>query len=257
MTEEILDCGEGFWSIRGSFRIGGIVNIGTQCGLIRRSDGSFVFLDSYTLPDSTLAQVNRITGGPANVAAIINLHPFHTIHCEWMHRTFPAAKLYGTRRHQEKWPSLPWESSRCESGELADHFGDLLEFSLPRGVALVCDDEAVHFSSVLAYHRASRTIHVDDTLSYLTAPFPVSLLPVTGRLDFHPTLAKALEPRAGAADEFRDWAIELGVDWSDAVRVATAHNSVVEMERGQFPELLGAALGRVSSVLDAHRRQYT
>ena len=71
MTEEILDCGEGFWSIRGSFRIGGIVNIGTQCGLIRRSDGSFVFLDSYTLPESTLAQVNRASGRFAALVARI------------------------------------------------------------------------------------------------------------------------------------------------------------------------------------------
>ncbi|ANY20376.1 hypothetical protein A6F68_01866 [Tsuneonella dongtanensis] len=256
MSRDLIDCGDGFWSIRGDFRIGGLVNVGTQCALVRRPDGSFIILDSYTLPDAVLSDVDRITGGRKNVSAIINLHPFHTVHCQWMHDAFPAAALYGTARHHAKWPDLPWASEQCESGALGPLFGDTLEFSLPRGVALVCEDENVHFSSVLAYHRESRTIYVDDTLSYLTAPFPLSLLPMTGRLDFHMTLAKALEPRAGAADDFRDWAIEIGTDWADAVRVATAHNTLLRIKPGSFPELIGAALGRVAPVLDGHRRKH-
>lgn len=256
MSGEVIDCGDGFWSIRGDFRIGGLVNVGTQCALVRRPDGSFVFLDSYTLPDRTMQDVERITGGRQNVSAIINLHPFHTLHCEWMHEAFPSATLYGTQRHHTKWPALPWATEHCESGALGSLFEDTFAFSLPRGVALVCDDEAVHFSSVLAWHKASRTIYVDDTLSYLSAPFPLSLLPMTGRLDFHMTLAKALEPRKGAADEFRDWAIELGTDLAEAMRIATAHNTLLTIEQGSFPELIGAALGRVAPVLDAHRSKY-
>lgn len=256
MSGDVIDCGDGFWSIRGDFKIGGMVNVGTQCALVRRTDGSFLFLDSYTLPDRTMAEVERITGGRQTVSAIINLHPFHTLHCEWMREAFPAATLYGTRRHHSKWPALPWATEQCESGALAPIFGGTFDFSLPRGVALVCADETVHFSSVLAYHRASRTIYVDDTLSYLSAPFPLSLLPITGRLDFHMTLAKALEPRAAAADEFRDWAIEIGTDWADAARVATAHNTLLAIKPGSFPELIGAALGRVAPVLDAHRRKH-
>ncbi len=256
MSGEIVDCANGYWSIRGDFRIGGLVNVGTQCALVERPDGSFLFLDSYTLNDAVRAEVNRITRGTENVSAILNLHPFHTIHCEWMHHAFPHATLYGTQRHHEKWPELPWASDRCESGELAAHFGVTIDFSLPRGVALVCADETVHFSSVLAYHRASRTIHVDDTLSYLSAPFPLSLLPMTGKLDFHMTLAKALEPRGGAADEFRDWAIEIGTEWANAERVATAHNTLLEIKPGSFPELVGAALGRALPVLEKHRQRH-
>lgn len=256
MSGVLIDCGNGFWSIRGDFRIGGVVNVGTQCALVKRPDGSFVFLDSYTLPDAVLAEVERIVGGKDRIAAIINLHPFHTIHCEWMHRTFPSAKLYGTARHHRKWPALPWASGHCESGALAPEFGDTFDFSVPRGVAFVCANENVHFSSVLAYHRDSRTIYVDDTLSYLDAPFPLSLLPITGRLDFHMTLTKALEPRAGAANEFRDWAIEMGTDWADAARVSTAHNTLLDIVPGSFPERIGAALGRVAPVLEKHRREY-
>ena len=121
---------------------------------------------------------------------------------------------------------------------------------------LVSDDESVHFSSVLMLHRASGTLHVDDTFVYLRKGFPLNLLSFTGRLGFHPTLAKALEPRAGAADAFRDWAIGLGVDWADTRRIAAAHNAVLELDAKQLPDLIGAALGRVKPVLDAHREQY-
>ncbi len=253
---ELVDCGDGFWSIRGDFRIGGIVNVGTQCSLVDRGDGTYLFLDSYTLDDGLRTMVDLISGGPENISAIVNLHPFHTIHCGWMHEAFPRAELYGTQRHHEKWPDLPWASERCESDVLLIVFGHILDFSVPRGVKLVCEDENVHFSSVLARHRPSRTIHVDDTLSYLTAPFPLSLLPMTGRLDFHMTLARALEPRAGAADEFRDWAIELGTDWANTERLATAHNTLLEIRSGSFPEMIGAALGRVKPVLEAHRSKH-
>ena len=79
---------------------------------------------------------------------------------------------------------------------------------------------------------------------------------MTGRLSFHPTLKKALIPEAGAADLFREWAIALGVEWADTTRIAAAHNAVLELDEGEFPDLIGAALGRVKPVLDAHREQY-
>ena len=73
---------------------------------------------------------------------------------------------------------------------------------------------------------------VDDTFVYLRKGFPLSLLPFTGtRLP--PPLAEALEPRAGAADAFREWAIGLGVDWADPREIASprAHNAVSSSTR--------------------------
>ncbi|WP_422357825.1 hypothetical protein [Qipengyuania flava] len=257
MSDRLIDLGNGFWTVRGSLRIGGVFDVGTQCSLVRLANGNFVFLDSYTLTDAIRAEVDALTDGGARVEAIINVHPFHTLHCEWMHRAFPQAKLYGTARHLEHLPDLPWESLRCEDDGLAQRYADDFAFSVPRGVVLVSDDESVHFSSVLMLHRASGTLHVDDTFVYLRKGFPLNLLPFTGRLGFHPTLAKALEPRAGAADAFRDWAIGLGVDWADTRRIAAAHNAVLELDAKQLPDLIGAALGRVKPVLDAHRGQYS
>ena len=252
----LTDFGDGFHHIRGSFKLGGILDLGTHCALVELADGRFVFLDSYTLDDELKAKVDALTDNGRKIAAIVNLHPFHTLHCEWMAKAYPDAKLYGTKRHHEKFPDLRWESDTCEAGALDGLFGDALQFSVPQGVHMVCEDENVHFSSVLAYHRPSGTIFVDDTLSCIKAPFPLSLLPFTGKLAFHPTLAKALEPRAGAADEFREWAIELGIDWADAGCIAAAHNALLPLDAEELPELIGAALGRVKPVLDAHRAEY-
>lgn len=197
----------------------------------------------------------RLTDGGAKVGAIINLHPYHTVHCEWMHRTFPQAVLYGTARHREKLPHLPWHEEDCAGSVLAETFAPHLRFSVPRGVDLITENDRVHFASVLAFHPASGTIHVDDTLSRMELSFPLSSLPQAGRLDFHPTLRLALRKEPGAADAFRDWVFELGIEWHEARRLATAHNSVVTF-RGDFPDRLGEALGRVTPLLDRHRATY-
>ena len=249
----LTDFGNGFHHIRGTFRLGGVLDLGTHCALIELPDGRFVFLDSYTLDDELKAKVDALTDNGRKVAAIVNLHPFHTLHCEWMANAYPQAKLYGTKRHHEKFPDLKWESEKCEAGALDALFGDALQFSVPKGVQMVCEDENVHFTSVLAYHAPSGTIFVDDTLTALKAPFPLSLLPMTGRLSFHPTLAKALEPDPHAADAFREWAIGMAQDWAAARRVATAHNATADLAPGEFPEAIGAALGRVAKVLQKHR----
>ena len=143
----LTDFGNGFYHIRGSFKLGGVVDLGTHCALVELPDGRFVFLDSYTLDDDLKAKVDALTDGGKKVAAIINVHPFHTLHIEWMAKTYPHAKLYGTRRHHEKFPQLPWESEQCEAGALDGLFGEALTFSIPEGVQMVCEDENVHFSS--------------------------------------------------------------------------------------------------------------
>lgn len=250
------DFGEGFWHFRGQHRIGGVVNVGTHCALVALPDGGHLFLDSYTLPADALAEARRLTDGGRSVRAILNLHPFHTIHCRWMHQTFPEARLFGTARHREKLADLPWEDEGCEGDVLGQQFGAVLDFSVPDGVHMVCRSEGVHFASVLAFHRASGTVFVDDTLNALALPFPLSALPLAGRVDFHPTLVGALKAEAGAANSFAEWARNLGADWHEARRVAAAHNSVAELAPGTFPEAIGAALGRVRPVLAAHRARH-
>jgi len=234
MTHHIEDVTDTFWNIRGSYRILGVLDVQTQCSLVRLGSGGFVMLDSYTLDGDVRDRVLAHTDGGRAVEAVINLHPFHTVHVEAMHAMFPGAKLYGTARHHQRFAALPWEPERSEDPGCAEHFAADLDFMVPEGVQLVTDDENVHFSSVLAFHRASHTLHVDDTLSW----FP---LPWGGRLHWHPTLGKALEPHPDAPTTFRRWAETLAQRCESVRNVCTAHARGSDL-RGEAP---GAIAKRV------------
>lgn len=258
MSEEILNISDDFWNIRGDFRIAGLLNIGTHASLIRRASGKFLMLDAYTLSDSLKSQVDSIMGDGENLEAIINLHPFHTVHVEGMHKQYPQAKLYGTQRHHEKFPHLEWEPELTESEACAALFADDLDFSIPAGVDFISKNENLHFSSVLAYHAASRTIHSDDTLMYTALPGPVGKFVRPG-VSFHITLSRTLERRAGAARDFRDWARGLADDWAEAENLCAAHTASLpasEMGARTIAERILSALRKVERTLRAHEKKY-
>lgn len=259
MREHIIRIAEDFWNIRGSFKIAGLVDIGTQASLVRRPSGRFLMLDSYTLSGSLAAEVDDITGGPENVEAVLNLHPFHTVHVKAVHERYPGAKHYGTARHHARAPDLSWQKEKTEEPALHAMFAAELEFSVPQGVAFIASNEHLHFSSVLALHRPSGTLHVDDTLMYVRFPGLLRVLGVTDTLSFHPTLAKVLEPRAGAATDFRAWAEELIESWGAAENLCAAHTAALQTGRETGPPLrerLARALARVESTLKAHEQKF-
>ena len=247
MSDHILDLGHGFWNIRGSFKLG-LLDIGTQASLVRLGDGRFLLLDSYRLKPELLEQVRGIVG-EAGVHAILNLHPFHTVHVKRSHAQFPEAKLYGTARHVAKAPELPWEPQRSEDAELHGLFAADLDFSVPAGVDFISDNENLHFSSVLVHHRASSTVHVDDTFNFVKLPLIGELA-----LSFHPTLPKVLERRSGAAQDFRAWARQLRADWGSARNLVSAHNAaLLGQELGPH---MDKALAKVEKKLGAHERKH-
>lgn len=256
MRDRIEQTGENFWTIRGSFKIGGLIDIGTQAALVRRPSGQFVLLDSYTLSGAVKDEVMALTDQGAAVEAVLNLHPFHTVHCAQMHADFPKARHIGSERHVMRFSDLNWDAARIDDPALQAEFADTLEFSVPRGVDFISRNENVHFSSVLAYHPASKTLHSDDTLMVIG---PARKLPVIGmaqRLSFHPTLGQALEHREGAADEFDAWAQELATLWGEAETICAAHLTVMPVGGPSARDLILAALGRVQSTLDKHRKKY-
>ncbi|MGB5102027.1 MAG: hypothetical protein WBO04_01745 [Steroidobacteraceae bacterium] len=252
MRTSILKVADDFLNIRGSFKVAGLVDIGTQCSLVRRANGRFVFLDSCTLGGAVQREVDALTNGGKDVEAILNLHPFHTIHVNAMHQRYPRARLYGTARHLAKLPELPWEKTRTEQPRLHELFEDDFEFSVPRGVDFISANENVHFSSVLVLHRASRTIHVDDTLMYVRLPLPMRALGLRDTLFFHPTLRQALEKRKGAGLDFREWAEELAAGWRDAENLCAAHTTALTAAQNKGDSVhdrILAALDKVSGTL--------
>lgn len=255
----ILPVADGFWNIRGSFKIAGILDIGTHASLLRRRSGKFVFLDGLSLSGPVAQDLDALTRGGEDVEAVLHVHPFHTVNVERMHAQYPHARLYGTSRHLARFPVLPWERTRTEDPETHALFADDLDFSVPRGVELVPADENVHFSSVLVRHRATRTIHVDDTLTYLRMPLPLRLLGLKDRTSFHVMLAKALEKRPGAAKDFRLWAEELADRWGDTENLCTAHTATLtarENTGASIKERILLALRRVEKTLAAHEKAH-
>lgn len=167
MSDEINGLGAGFWNVRGTQRIGGVVNVGTQCSLVKLQSGNFIFLDSYTLEDEIREQVMALTDNGKKVEAVLNVHPFHTLHCAQMAKDFPQAIFYGSSRHPEQVPEVNWSDELVESVTVTKRYSEL-EFSLPKGIYYIAPDEDVHAGSLLVYHPASKSLHVDDT--FMTPP---------------------------------------------------------------------------------------
>jgi hypothetical protein len=135
----------------------------------------------------------------------------------------------------------------------------VLEFSVPRGVDFISANESVHFSSVLAHHLPSKTIHVDDTFNYVPASGLARFTPFADTVSFHPTLARALQPRAGAAEEFRAWARGLIERWSAAENLCAAHTAALlaaDNDGAPLRERLAQALEKVGGTLAKHEARY-
>ena len=259
MAKNILKVSDDFWNIRGSYKIGGVIDVGTQASLVRLASGKFIFLDSYTLDSATRREVGELTDGGKDIKAILNVHPFHTVHVRKMHRLYPDAVLYGTARHLERFPELPWSDLRTEDPALHKQFARDFDFSIPRGVDFISDDQNVHFSSVLVFHRASKTIHSDDTLMYLRPSLLTGLLGMGDTVSYHLTLAKALEKRAGAAGDFREWAGELNKRWKDAENLCAAHTAALLARDNQGESIharMVQALEKVEGTLKSHEKKW-
>jgi hypothetical protein len=235
-----------------------VFDIGTQMSLVRLSSGRYVLLDACELDGPARSFIDERTRGGDELASILNLHPFHTILVRAAHAAYPKAKLYGTVRHVERFAELPWEPTRTEDPETARIFADDFDLSIPRGVELVPDDPNLHFSSVLAFHRASRTLHVDDTLTTLRLPFFLRAFDDCV-VRFHPTLGKVLERRAGAAEAFRAWGREL-LDRARSVdNVCAAHLSILlarDNPRESVAARIATALRKVEGTLSAHEKKH-
>ena len=92
MSEQILQISDDFWNIRGDFKIAGFINIGTHASLVRRGNGKFVLLDSYTLKGKVKKGIDALTNSGDDIEAIINLHPFHTVHVQKIYKQYDRIK---------------------------------------------------------------------------------------------------------------------------------------------------------------------
>ena len=242
MTRRLVNLGSGFWNVRCTMKLAGIVNVGTQVSIVRLQNGRFIFLDSYTLNGEIRELVMGLTQDGNLVEAVLNLHPFHTLHCAAMARDFPTAKFYGSERHHRVCTSVPWETEGVESAAVADRYSRDLQFSLPAGVQYFSENEKVHAGSLLAFHPASGSLHVDDTLNVL--PVPGALRGYVPRLVLHPTLGAAMNAEDGAEEKFCRWLEEIGARWRGTKSVCAAHNGVARFAEGDFEQVMRGLAAR-------------
>lgn len=247
---------ETFWNIRGTYRVGGVLDIGTHMSVAMRPNGRFVVIDGCDLDDAQRRALMDLTDGGRHVEAVVHVHPFHTMHVEATHRLLPDATLYGTERHRFRAPALPWSGTPVETWGDDHPFGDVFDLSVPDGVDFVCPDERVHVASVIVRHRAERIVHVDDTFNVLAAPGRLGGLLGQSSLRMHPMLSRALRPVAGAADAYAAWARTLASRWGDTRIVCAAHSAIRELTDGAFPREVEVALARVQGTLTRHRSRY-
>ncbi len=245
-----------FWNFRGDFRIAGVLNVGTHLSLVRRPDGRFLVLDSYGLEGEDRAALMSLTNDGAAVDAILNVHPFHTLHCAATHALLPGTRLIGTARHRRQLPDLPWADGVIEDAATQARFADTLDFSIPAGVDFACPDDKVHVASVLVRHRASGIVHVDDTINVLSPPSLLKPVLPEPRLRFHPMLARALQQRGGAAADYAAWARDLADRWAGTPVVCAAHSAVRRLDPDGWRAEMLDALDHVRPALDRHRRAY-
>lgn len=248
---------ENFWNLRGDFKIAHALNIGTHMSLVRRGNGKFVLIDTYAPDDSDKEELLSLTSDGELIEAVLNVHPFHTVHCKFVHEALPHARLIGTRRHRDKLPHLKWDANLIEDKATQDEFSDLFDFSVPEGVDFIPEDESVHVSSVLVRHRESSIVHVDDTLMYLDLPSLIQKLVPGPKLRFHPKLAEGLEKRPGAADDYVRWAQKLARDWSDTLIVCVAHKGIVHFTDQTFAQAIEEAIDQAGKTLSDHRENYS
>tara|TARA_B100000609_G_C17208175_1_gene432241 strand:- start:169 stop:987 length:819 start_codon:yes stop_codon:yes gene_type:complete len=251
VADRIVDIADGFWNIIGSFKIG-LLDIGTQASLVRLSSGKFVLLDAYELKGDVKDKVMSLTNDGKDIEAVIHLHPFHTVFVKPVAAMFPEAKQYGTIRHHQKAPELTWEPELTDQPDFHKLYEEDFIFSVPKGVDFIPDNEDLHFASVLAIHKASKTLHVDDTLIWLS-------FPLIGGLKFHLTFKKVLQKRPGAAAEFRQWANEFIELCGDVKHICAAHakKEVPSPEkRASTKELVQGAFSRIESTLNKHEKQF-
>ena len=246
MSDEIHDLGSGFWNIRGSFRIGGVINVGAQCSLVRLQSGRFIFLDSYTLTDEVRTQIMALTNDGQDVEAVLNVHPFHTVHCAQMAKDFPQAIFYGSSRHAEEVPEVSWANDLVESEAVAQRYPEL-GFSVPKGIYYIAPDEKVHAGSLLVYHPASRSLHVDDT--FMTPPLKL-LDAVLPEVLLQPDTEKALKNEPNAGKQYCDWATQLAHEWRDVRHFCAAHTHMIDFDTGEFTDALLKAIDKARPKLE-------
>ena len=170
-------------------------------------------------------------------------------HQDMQHRETMSPPSCRARVWRRSFPG-PCDTGAGQVCEVAEIFADDLSFSMPAGIDYISQNESVHAGSLLAWHSASRTLHVDDTINLIPVPRLLKRFFPKPRVFLHPTTSKALLPETGAVRDLRNWVQELAAQCHDLRHLCAAHSGLRSFQPGEFSQELLAAFHRIEDKLN-------
>lgn len=249
----IRDLGNGFYNIRGHFKIiKGLVDIGTHMSLVRLPSGKFLVIDTIPLSDNPALkqEFDTLTENGRLIEAVVATHPFHTMAFPGFHALYPSAMYYGTPRHVRTQPQIPWAGDVTKS-DVQAKWQPEVSIRIPTGAEFVAPQPELynHFSSAWVFHAPSKSLHVDDTVMYFHDPsFVMKLTGIKAQqLDFHRTFkGVGLYHTPEAPRQFQSWVQKVIDDW-DFDNICCAHT---EAKIGGARQALQRLLDSCASTFD-------
>jgi len=166
LSNQTTQIGPGFWNVRASFKVSGF-EIGTQMSFVQLKSGRFLIVDTVEMNNDLLSDISTLTNNGTLIEAVIATHPFHTVYFPPFYQLFPKIPFYGTPRHLRIQPEIPWAGSLWDCNTRQKWLPEV-HMRIPRGGEFVAPvpESSNHFSAIHLFHEASKTIHVDDTITY-------------------------------------------------------------------------------------------
>ncbi|KAJ3382423.1 hypothetical protein HDU84_004276, partial [Entophlyctis sp. JEL0112] len=230
MPSKINEIAPGVFNLRAPFKVAGLIDVGTHMTFIRLSTGKFVAFSTVVLDGDAKAEVDALTSNGNLLEAVVATNAHHTMAFEAFNKSYPSAAFYGTPRHIRKYPSIPWKGDVSDKSVLTLWDSEIAMKNTDVGVVWDVPNvpEFNHFPGVLVYHRATRTMLVDDC--YVIAKntgFLMKLAIGSGNDDmgFHPRFIAALSEDKDAPEQFYKWMVDMLNEW-DVENIATAHSGV-------------------------------
>lgn len=218
---------------------------------IRLENGRIVVIDTCDTSNTEInTEINLLTKNGELIEAVVATHPFHTLFFRQFYAKFPNCKYYGTPRHLEIIPDIPWAGS-VNDESIRSIWNPEIEIRIPDGADFVNVSQDNHFISAFVFHKNSKVIHVDDTIMYLDNPSCIlrccaGLKPNSMMLHVSLYQHKALIPKANSAALFKAWVDKLMVDW-DFDTIATAHTA---NKVGGAKEMLAETMKKAQKYFD-------
>jgi hypothetical protein len=190
---------------------------------IRLKSGKILVIDTVDISDPSIKhEVDQLTNKGDLIEAVVATHPFHTIYFTPFFHCYPNAKYYGTPRHIRNNKVISWAGDISESVVRQLWQQDGVHMVIPAGSEFVnIADESNHFISVIVFHEASRTVHVDDTIQYFGDSCVLRCCCLANSMHFW-DLDKGLDKTADAPRLFRDDIEKMLSDW-DFDNICAAH----------------------------------